>query len=86
MRQPNAPDHAAGRVISDAIDEVIQNAVQKGNIRKEAMQNNLYGCDTTSADDHGARDNRSEFHSTLGLNRPPCLPGRQVAPLGRFSI
>lgn len=40
-RQPNAADHVAGRVISDAIDGVIHNAARRGNIDEEAMHSEL---------------------------------------------
>ena len=40
-RQPNAADHIAGRVLSDAIDGVIHNAVRRGAIDDPAMQKEL---------------------------------------------
>ncbi|ENZ7197722.1 TetR/AcrR family transcriptional regulator [Klebsiella variicola] len=41
MRQPNAADQMAGRVISDAIDGVIHNAARRGHIDDDAMQSEL---------------------------------------------
>lgn len=40
-RQPNAADHVAGRVISDAIDGVIHNAARRGAIDDLPMQKEL---------------------------------------------
>ena len=40
-RQPNAADHVAGRVLSDAIDGVIHNAARRGAIDDPAMQKEL---------------------------------------------
>lgn len=40
-RQPNAADHVAGRVMSDAIDGVIHNAARRGAIDDLAMQREL---------------------------------------------
>lgn len=40
-RQPNAADHVAGRVISDAIDGVVHNAARRGAIGDPAMQKEL---------------------------------------------
>lgn len=40
-RQPNAADHATGRVLSDAIDGVIHNAARRGAIDDPAMQKEL---------------------------------------------
>jgi len=40
-RQPNAADHIAGRVLSDAIDGVIHNAARRGAIDDPAMQKEL---------------------------------------------
>lgn len=40
-RQPNAADHVAGRVLSDAIDGVIHNAARRGAIDDPAMQKQL---------------------------------------------
>lgn len=40
-RKPNAADHVAGRVISDAIDGVIHNAARRGAIGDPAMQKEL---------------------------------------------
>jgi AcrR family transcriptional regulator len=40
-RQPNAADHVAGRVVSDAIDGVIHNAARRGAIHDPAMQEEL---------------------------------------------
>lgn len=39
--QPNAADHIAGRVLSDAIDGVIHNAARRGAIDDPAMQKEL---------------------------------------------
>jgi AcrR family transcriptional regulator len=41
QRQPNAADHATGRVLSDAIDGVIHNAARRGGIDDPAMQKDL---------------------------------------------
>lgn len=41
MRQPNAADFVAGRVLSDAIDGVIHNAARRGAIDDPAVQKEL---------------------------------------------